>query len=50
MIKFIKYEENYEHLWQEFVFKYGNLYHDIRWKKIIERSYKLKPNYFLIYE
>ena len=35
-------------IWQDFVLEYGNLYHDIRWKSIIEESYGLKSKYLLI--
>ena len=45
----IEYNESYYSIWQEFSCKYGNLYHDIRWKNIIEESYKLKSNYLLIF-
>lgn len=43
------YTDKYSDIWQEIVSNYGCLFHDIRWKYIIEESYNLESKYFIIF-
>jgi hypothetical protein len=45
----VEFDESYHSAWQEFSSDHGTLYHDIRWKYIIEDTYKLKPCYHLVF-
>ena len=48
-IELFPFEPALEKDWQEFAGTYGSLYHDLRWKFLIEETYGLKPQYLLLY-
>lgn len=48
-MKLVPYSNDHEDEWQNFARQHNSLYHDIRWKTVIEESYGLKSAYFSIF-
>lgn len=47
MYRIVEYNDTYKGQWDSFVSEYGTVFHATGWKEVLEKSFGLKPHYFM---